>query len=289
MERYFLIIIEDKNKYRQQYYYDWALLFDDKNIELASLSKSLNSILFALNIDVADIDVTSPDSQTDDESTNLAPVRRRIENTALIKSEKKKDNIIIIENEIPDCYAKSAPVNSFIKPNISTTQVLVDEENLSNDKRSVSTQSINDTSNEIYLYPIPIESNDSDHSNSSTCNELMLNEKIISLQKERDKIIKENNLLNIQIKKYIATIELMKYNKITTENESKRNLIEKNEIENYEKKLVQVSEMHGEIIEFNEHLYKVIQIKDHIIARLRNELIELRGPVSFFSYLFIFN
>lgn len=47
----------------------------------------------------------------------------------------------------------------------------------------------------------------------------------------------------------------------------------------YEKKLVQVAEMHGELVEFNDRLHRVINQKEAIIKRLREELVELRGPL----------
>ena len=37
--------------------------------------------------------------------------------------------------------------------------------------------------------------------------------------------------------------------------------------------------MHGELIEFNEHLQKVVHSKDLAIQRMREELIDLRGPL----------
>lgn len=42
----------------------------------------------------------------------------------------------------------------------------------------------------------------------------------------------------------------------------------------------QVAEMHGELIEFNERLYRSLMAKDHLIVQMRQELIDLRGPVS---------
>lgn len=43
---------------------------------------------------------------------------------------------------------------------------------------------------------------------------------------------------------------------------------------------LQVAEMHGELIEFNERLYRSLMAKDHLIVQMRQELIDLRGPVS---------
>lgn len=41
----------------------------------------------------------------------------------------------------------------------------------------------------------------------------------------------------------------------------------------------QVAEMHGELIEFNERLYRSLMAKDNLIGQMRQELIDLRGPV----------
>lgn len=38
--------------------------------------------------------------------------------------------------------------------------------------------------------------------------------------------------------------------------------------------------MHGELIEFNERLYRSLMAKDNLIGQMRQELIDLRGPVS---------
>lgn len=48
----------------------------------------------------------------------------------------------------------------------------------------------------------------------------------------------------------------------------------------YERKLIQVAEMHGELVEFNDRLHRILMQKDAAIKRLKDELIELRGPVG---------
>src|SRR5271154_1939234 len=53
-----------------------------------------------------------------------------------------------------------------------------------------------------------------------------------------------------------------------------------NEAAEYERKLIQVAEMHGELMEFNSHLQKSLQRKDYAIRRLREELVDLRGPLA---------
>ena len=43
---------------------------------------------------------------------------------------------------------------------------------------------------------------------------------------------------------------------------------------------VQVAEMHGELMEFNELLHRQLNAKEHMLKRLQGELVDLRGPVS---------
>lgn len=38
--------------------------------------------------------------------------------------------------------------------------------------------------------------------------------------------------------------------------------------------------MHGELIEFNERLHRALMAKEALVSQMRQELIELRGPVS---------
>uniref|UniRef100_A0A915L088 PX domain-containing protein n=1 Tax=Romanomermis culicivorax TaxID=13658 RepID=A0A915L088_ROMCU len=47
----------------------------------------------------------------------------------------------------------------------------------------------------------------------------------------------------------------------------------------YEQKLIQLSQMHGELLELNDHLMKQDRLKSKLNERLRLELIALRGPL----------
>lgn len=306
------VILEDKSNFRKQFYHEWAFLLDQASGALLSQLRNLNSILFALNIDNADLDVcVDPFTDSTGAQENLdklAPVRRT-ENTVLIKSSKRKSNIISIKDEEededqidPDIYAQSAPVSSFLSaPSCSLSDKinqLTVTSNLS-DNKSDSSFSINENVNvNMVLYPLNSDDTISSHSlpvQEETDVIKQLEDKIDNLEFDKDKLQKENSLLNIQLKKYIAAIELLKYSKKDSnsgqvcesvgEETDERKVYNYNDIKDYEKKLMQVSEMHGELVEFNEHLYKVIQLKDSIISRLRDELVELRGPVSSDSFL----
>lgn len=303
LEKYFLIILEDKQNLRKQFYSEWAIILDNDSSRLLQMIRSLNSILFALNIDNVDLDVNPISYQNNEEGSQnelekLAPVKRSDNCSILVKTNQQSNMVVINDNDnvtiSDDIYATSAPVTSFLNSSNSRLTARQDDLGINSnllDNNSSSTFSINDNVN-LVLYPVYCEDKESTGSIASnhTIHSIdSLKEKINSLEFERDKLMKENNLLNIQLKKYIAAIELLKYNK-KEEDSSKeedrtidKTVYSYNDIKSYEQKLVQVSEMHGELVEFNEHLYKVIQLKDSVISRLRDELIELRGPVSFNS------
>ena len=41
--------------------------------------------------------------------------------------------------------------------------------------------------------------------------------------------------------------------------------------------------MHGELIEFNERLHRALMAKEALVSQMRQELIDLRGPVSVYN------
>jgi sorting nexin-29 len=105
----------------------------------------------------------------------------------------------------------------------------------------------------------------------------------------------ENRLLKEQLKKYISAVQMIDSSKISNTNGGQTPIVEKlpsipkmnenlqrdysYEAEQYEKKLIQVAEMHGELMEFNSKLHKTLHNKNMLIDKLKAELIELRGPV----------
>ncbi|CAH2306971.1 Sorting nexin-29 [Pelobates cultripes] len=57
-------------------------------------------------------------------------------------------------------------------------------------------------------------------------------------------------------------------------------MVDNDELANsYERKLIEVAEMHGELIEFNERLHRTLIAKEVLVSQMRQELIDLRGPV----------
>ncbi|XP_066143026.1 sorting nexin-29 isoform X2 [Euwallacea fornicatus] len=103
---------------------------------------------------------------------------------------------------------------------------------------------------------------------------------------ERIKLLsKENDALKQQVKKYVGAIQMLR-----RDDESMQKALDglqletppdyKGEAKVYEQKLVQVAEMHAELMDFNVMLQKTLHQKDATVERLTRELEELRGPMS---------
>ncbi|XP_013417556.1 sorting nexin-29 [Lingula anatina] len=111
-------------------------------------------------------------------------------------------------------------------------------------------------------------------------------------QKKIQALGRENDLLKHQLKKYVSAVQLLRTQGAHADNlgihlDEPQPVVppEKEEIDycheasEYERKLVQVAEMHGELMEFNEMLHKELNSKEILIKRLQNALEELRGPL----------
>ncbi|XP_022190156.2 sorting nexin-29 isoform X2 [Nilaparvata lugens] len=75
---------------------------------------------------------------------------------------------------------------------------------------------------------------------------------------------RENELLKHQLRKYVMAVQ-------SIEQDERASL--------FEQKLVQVAEMHGELMEMNERLQRSLVAKESLIERLRAELEGVRGPL----------
>uniref|UniRef100_A0A8C4RB22 Sorting nexin 29 n=1 Tax=Eptatretus burgeri TaxID=7764 RepID=A0A8C4RB22_EPTBU len=104
-------------------------------------------------------------------------------------------------------------------------------------------------------------------------------------------LARENEVLKVQLKKYVAAVQMLKREGnlgggVLGLGESEpsppehRLSVDVEELAAmYERKLIEVAEMHGELIEFNEKLQRSLCVKDVLIQQMRNELVDLRGPL----------
>ncbi|KAM8779907.1 sorting nexin-29 [Rhynchonycteris naso] len=106
-------------------------------------------------------------------------------------------------------------------------------------------------------------------------------------------LARENEVLKVQLKKYVGAVQMLKREGQTAEvvpnlwntdgevtvPEQKPGEDAEELASSYERKLIEVAEMHGELIEFNERLHRALVAKEALVSQMRQELIDLRGPV----------
>uniref|UniRef100_A0A8C2YCJ5 Sorting nexin 29 n=1 Tax=Coturnix japonica TaxID=93934 RepID=A0A8C2YCJ5_COTJA len=106
-------------------------------------------------------------------------------------------------------------------------------------------------------------------------------------------LARENEVLKVQLKKYVGAVQMLRREGQAVEvlpniwsTDGELTVPEQKQVENneelansYERKLIEVAEMHGELIEFNERLHRALMAKEALVSQMRQELIDLRGPV----------
>ncbi|XP_072743387.1 sorting nexin-29 isoform X2 [Anoplolepis gracilipes] len=92
---------------------------------------------------------------------------------------------------------------------------------------------------------------------------------------------RENELLRQQLRKYVTAVQMLRRDSnSTTISEEDPSLDYHNEARQYEEKLIQVADMHAELMEFNARLTMQLTNKDKLVKMLQTELECLRGPLN---------
>ncbi|KAK8784195.1 hypothetical protein V5799_009440 [Amblyomma americanum] len=113
--------------------------------------------------------------------------------------------------------------------------------------------------------------------------EKQTNERLDKQESRIQTLTRENQLLKHQLKKYIAAVQLLKRDGLAAHQEL-RNMVGDVEpaipdAKPYIDHQFEVAEMHGELMEFNERLHRLLLFRECTIRRLREELTDLRGPL----------
>ncbi|XP_015750143.1 PREDICTED: sorting nexin-29-like [Acropora digitifera] len=115
-----------------------------------------------------------------------------------------------------------------------------------------------------------------------------------------ESLSRENELLKHQLKKYVGAVQALRTNmqsrspdtaevlsgirqdeilpSLPPEKSSEQAKLSE-EVEEYKRKLIQVADLHGELLEFNDRLQKQLNYCQYKVRRLREELVHLRGPL----------
>ncbi|CAG2107212.1 unnamed protein product, partial [Medioppia subpectinata] len=318
LERYVLSLLSDSLCLRNDFYEENAFMRDEEiNSVLPTISRGLNSILFAINIDNSEFDVFA-ESKTLDKNhrSDPLPVVCKSESTTGVRKRRTRVNVISLSDDEradePNA-ARSAPTTCLSSPDSVFADKHLSTTYDTNNSSLTTNQSME---RNVVLTPFGAENVDHlelmvDNSGSDfdklTQSLLVLKilfnlsssllclhlKKVSKLLTQNDNLHKDNELLQMQLNKYIAAVQLLKYSAKqdtecaanpsepsfeTTKAFETQNESYFTEISEYEKKLVEVAEMHAELVEFNQHLHRVIAQKDQLITRIKHELIHLRGP-----------
>ncbi|XP_011636612.1 sorting nexin-29 [Pogonomyrmex barbatus] len=92
---------------------------------------------------------------------------------------------------------------------------------------------------------------------------------------------RENELLRQQLRKYVTAVQMLRRDSNSTiVSEEDPSLDYHNEARQYEEKLIQVADMHAELMEFNARLTMQLTNKERLVKMLQTELECLRGPLN---------
>ncbi|XP_063983908.1 sorting nexin-29 [Diachasmimorpha longicaudata] len=95
---------------------------------------------------------------------------------------------------------------------------------------------------------------------------------------------RENELLRQQLRKYVTAVQMLRRDSDSvqegSEEDGERGLDYHFEAQQYQEKLVQVAEMHAELMEFNNRLTMQLGHRENLVKRLQAELECLRGPLN---------
>nr|XP_039269041.1 sorting nexin-29-like [Styela clava] len=109
---------------------------------------------------------------------------------------------------------------------------------------------------------------------------------------DSQKQLRENEVLRNQLKKYVGAVHALQHGKASGVSQegipgigdaedvsSSPNQDESNEAKIYEQKLIDVTEMHGELMEFTESIHTRFLSALSLIHKMHDELVALRGPM----------
>ncbi|CAH0754853.1 unnamed protein product [Bemisia tabaci] len=335
LERYLSSFIANTDRLQEFYQNDAFIRDSQLSAALLTTVSDLLPILFAINIDNAELNSSVPKNICANKTVDSEPVIISYpENINKLKERKRKTRNPIIsfddDNDLDHISSVTShssgtscdgntPINEVI-PAVHVTKVesvepespttlesepeAAEEAALSEDccktsppeksleSSDVSLRTVNDVGLDL-LIPIPSSSlmlstlstvteetksielqDDDDFSEEERLKE---ENKDLSAQLESLKALKvdnqrlktENEMLKHQLCNYVNAVRLLEKEEHNSTDEARL----------YEQKLVQVAEMHGELMELNSRLQRTLAIKDEIVKRLSDELTSLRGPL----------
>uniref|UniRef100_A0AAQ5Z3K9 Sorting nexin 29 n=1 Tax=Amphiprion ocellaris TaxID=80972 RepID=A0AAQ5Z3K9_AMPOC len=307
LERYLHTLLADRPRLGT-YYEDWAFILDEERASmLPTMAAGLNSILFAINIDNSDLNggVTRGGSSVSHllkestqgigslwkESTQgVSSLLREISTaTAVVpgftpRVDGASDPLPVLPRSTSAGRRQKCFIYQLIVDVIETCYISYTNMRHACDLLHGSYRSLRS-----------LLDGEMEHSAGLRQETDLLKKRLAELEERHSAkvqaLARENEVLKVQLKKYVGAVQMLKREgsqalSVLRSSEEQAPVPQSKfmgDIEelaaSYERKLIEVAEMHGELIEFNERLYRSLMAKDHLIVQMRQELIDLRGPV----------
>uniref|UniRef100_A0A8C2EG90 Tumor necrosis factor receptor superfamily member 17-like n=1 Tax=Cyprinus carpio TaxID=7962 RepID=A0A8C2EG90_CYPCA len=303
LERYLHMLLADHARL-SAFYEDWAFVLDEERASmLPTMAAGLNSILFAINIDNTDLngqarggssvshllkESTQGMSSLWKESTQGVSTLLREIGTATA----------VVPGFIPRSDAPSDPL-PVLPRSFGTLVTSIFFFFLAELRQAiVAMMNRKDELTEQNTSLRSLLDGEMEHSAGLRQEVDSLKKRLTELEERHaakvQALMRENEVLKVQLKKYVGAVQMLKRegsqgnDALTIQRNcdgpppapQNRSVADIEELAaSYERKLIEVAEMHGELIEFNERLYRSLMAKDNLIGQMRQELIDLRGPV----------
>uniref|UniRef100_A0A9J8CSJ0 Sorting nexin 29 n=1 Tax=Cyprinus carpio carpio TaxID=630221 RepID=A0A9J8CSJ0_CYPCA len=290
LERYLHMLLADHARL-SAFYEDWAFVLDEERASmLPTMAAGLNSILFAINIDNTDLNGQGRGGSTvshllKESTQGMSSLWKESAQGVSTLLREIGTATAVVPGFIPRSDAPSDPLPVLPRSTSAGTselrQAIVSMMNRKDELTEQNTSLRNLLDGEM------------EHSAGLRQEVDSLKKRLAELEERHaakvQALMRENEVLKVQLKKYVGAVQMLKREGTLTIQRNcdsplpapqNRSVADIEELAaNYERKLVEVAEMHGELIEFNERLYRSLMAKDNLIGQMRQELIDLRGPV----------
>uniref|UniRef100_A0A671LMR4 Sorting nexin 29 n=1 Tax=Sinocyclocheilus anshuiensis TaxID=1608454 RepID=A0A671LMR4_9TELE len=293
LERYLHMLLADHARL-SAFYEDWAFVLDEERASmLPTMAAGLNSILFAINIDNTDLN---------GQARGGSSVSHLLKESTQGMSSLWKESTQGVSTLLREIGTATAVVPGFIpRSDASSDPLPVLPRSTSAAELRQAIVAMMNRKDELTEQNTSLRSlldGEMEHSAGLRQEVDSLKKRLAELEERHaakvQALMRENEVLKVQLKKYVGAVQMLKRegsqgnDALTIQRNcdglppapQNRSVADIEELAaSYERKLIEVAEMHGELIEFNERLYCSLMAKDNLIGQMRQELIDLRGPV----------
>ncbi|XP_017769273.1 PREDICTED: sorting nexin-29 isoform X2 [Nicrophorus vespilloides] len=300
LERNFHKVLSDPDLLHT-YYEHWAFLCDhERSNLLPNMAAGLASILFAVNIDKPELN-SSSNRVVKPEPIIEAPLIEKVASTDKRKKKRKvaKQLISFDDNEDDDnfddiCSSVPSSISSVISETFESKQVFASISGASMEEESSGSSDTQSNGSDEVLSKTPQRKLSVENSGSrDKYPNVQIEGTLTPLEPDIGELtpvqangdvemaadisavlssIEIKNREEEQLKHYMGAVQLLKQKEDGPDYRSEAKL--------YEKKLVQVAEMHAELMDFNGMLQQNLYQKDAQIEQMRKELEEFKGPLN---------